>query len=245
MDSISSNNLEIFDCHLHVQDGLNGYNLPLSGANVIFNTVESYEKYALEYAEFYHTLIFDLTMGLDFYKNLIAEDKISALKIHSRLQQIDDTKYLDLIEALAELEGKVPVIYDAFYYGSDLRHQPSLKGLIRMIKALPQQKFIIAHAGGYQIIKYFFHLREFKNVGYDLSLSLQYLWDSSCKADLIKLIKYTPKHRLFFGRDYHDGDPLTQLMNIEEIAHILELSEEDKQNMISHNWKNFIGKSQK
>jgi hypothetical protein len=34
-------------------------------------------------------------------------------------------------------------------------------------------------------------------------------------------------------------------MNIEEIAHILELSEEDKQNMISHNWKNFIGKSQK
>ncbi|HET9030594.1 MAG TPA: amidohydrolase family protein [Candidatus Aquilonibacter sp.] len=96
----------------------------------------------------------------------------------------------------------MPLIVDAFYYGSDLAHQPSLPGIIAIAQDSPERPVIVAHCGGYRLLEYFFHLRDLPNIWYDLSFSLQYLSDSSLRSDLIKLIRYTSPDRLMFGSDF-------------------------------------------
>ena len=245
MDVNSTNYPKIFDCHLHVDDNFEEYPLALNGGNVIFNSIDSYQKKAAKYPQFNQTLIFDRTQPVAFYTQLISEKRIVALKIHSRLQQICVDDYPAIIDALKQIDETTPIIYDAFYYGSDLDFQPSLKGLISLINAFPQRKFIVAHAGGYEVLKYFFHLRKYDQVGYDLSFSLQYLADTSCRNDLIKLMKYTPNERLFFGSDYPGGNPKIQLDNFNELAAVLQFTEEEIRGVLNQNWEQFLGITQR
>lgn len=241
MTQIPAHIPKVFDCHIHVEQGVEKYVLPLSGGNIIFNTIQGYEALAAKYPGFHHSLIFDPKQPVEFYKRLVADKKIVALKIHSRLMKIGLEDYTVLIEGLNKLDCQIPIIYDAFYYGAELDFQPSLAGLIELIKAFPERKFIVAHSGGYEILKYFFHLREFENVGYDLSFSLQYLADSSCMADLIKLIRFTPKERIFFGSDFPYANPEMQLNTLLEITDQLEITEQDRYGILTTNWEKFVG----
>lgn len=231
----------VFDCHLHVEQGMDDYDIHLEGANVIFNSFEAYEAYKDAYRDFYHTLIFSPQKEPEFYNSLIAEKEIVALKIHSRLQGITKEDYPSLITALQRVDERIPLIYDAFYYGAELSVQPSLEGFISLVEAFPARKFIVAHAGGYEVLKYFFHLKPYRQVGFDLSLSLQYLEDSSCKADLVKMIKFIPDERLFFGTDFPEASPKKHLEIILKIIHELELTEKQVQGILRDNWKEFIG----
>jgi predicted TIM-barrel fold metal-dependent hydrolase len=139
------------------------------------------------------------------------------------------------------LDENIPIIYDAFYYGEDIIYQPNLKELIKLVNEFPERKFIIAHAGGYEILKYYFHLRTLTNVGYDLSLSLQYLEDSSCREDLKKLIKFTPKEKIFFGTDYPFASPSNQVQILNQIFNELGLTEDEKEGIFCNNWLEFVG----
>ena len=230
----------MFDCHIHVETGLESYDTELSGGNIIFNSLDSYTKHKDLYPNYYHSLIFDFNYDIGFYKKLIAENKIICLKIHSRIQKIAEKDYPFLISKLQELDSNIPIIYDAFYYGEDMNYQPNLAELIKMIKIFPNRKFIIGHAGGYEILKYYFHLRTFLNVGYDLSLSLQYLEDSSCLLDFIKLIKFTPKDRLFFGTDYPFASPKKQKEVLEKIFLDLNLTQSEVKGVFLDNYLNFV-----
>lgn len=241
MIQIPSNTPKVFDCHIHVEQGVEKYVLPLRGGNIIFNTIAGYEALAEKYPGFHHSLIFDPQQPVEFYNTLIADKKIVALKIHSRLMKIGMDNYPALIEGLRKLDSEIPIIYDAFYYGSDLEFQPNLAALISLIKAFPNRKFIVAHAGGYEVLKYFFHLREFEHVGYDLSFSLQYLADSSCMSDLIKLIRFTPKERIFFGSDFPYANPEMQLNTLLDITDQLEITQQDRDGILTTNWEKFVG----
>lgn len=230
----------MFDCHIHVETGLEKYDAAMSSGNIIFNSIESYEQNAPQYPEFLHSLIFDITKDISYFRNLIENNKIVCLKIHSRIQQITAEDYPLYTQKLKELDSNIPIIYDAFYYGSDIEFQPNLVELIKLVKTFPNKKFIIAHAGGYEILKYYFHLRTFPNVGYDLSLSLQYLEDSSCRQDLKKLIKFTPKEKLFFGTDYPFASPSNQVVILNQILNELNLTEKEKAGIFNNNWKQFL-----
>lgn len=139
------------------------------------------------------------------------------------------------------MDENIPIIYDAFYYGDEIQFQPNLKELVNLVKAFPNRRFIIAHAGGYEILKYYFHLRTLTNVGYDLSLSLQYLEDSSCRQDLKKLIKFTSKEKLFFGTDYPFASPSNQVQILNQIFYELGLTDKEKEGIFNNNWKKFVG----
>jgi predicted TIM-barrel fold metal-dependent hydrolase len=230
----------MFDCHIHVETGLEKYDEEITSGNIIFNSIESYEKHSPFYPNYYHSLIFDFSKEISYFKNLIQAKKIVCLKVHSRIQQIEVKDYPYLIQRLKDLDENIPIIYDAFYYGEDILFQPNLMELINLVKTFPERKFIIAHAGGYEILKYYFHLRTFSNVGYDLSLSLQYLEDSSCRQDLIKLIKFTPKEKLFFGSDYPFASPNNQVKILNQIFHELKLTELENNAIFNTNWKEFI-----
>ena len=231
----------MFDCHLHITKGLEEYDLHLNGANIIFNDIGLYNRKKEEYSSYYHSLIFDANRNLDWYRKLIDDDKIVCLKIHNRLQKIRPSGYGELLNKLNELNRNIPIIYDAFYYGANLDCQPNLAFLIKMIQNFPKRKFIIAHAGGYKILEYFFHLRDFENVGYDLSFSLQYLSDSSCRTDLKKLIKYTNPELLFYGSDYPKASPDKQLNILYEICDELELGSSTFNGICKNNWLKFLG----
>lgn len=233
---------KIFDCHLHVEKGLEEYDLALQNANIIFNTVENYRLYAPRYKEFYHSVIFDYKNNFEFLADCAREKKISAFKIHSRLQKIAAADYSDITKHLRKLDANLPVIYDAFYYNSDLDYQPNLAALVELAVTFPKTNFIVAHAGGYNILQYFFHLRDLRNIGFDLSFSLQYLSDSSCYTDLIKLIKYTPKEKLFFGTDFPSASASLQYNILTTITETLKLADREIEDIFCNSWTRFVNK---
>jgi len=146
----------------------------------------------------------------EFVEELLRLNKIHALKIHSRRQKIRAEDYRSFYSKFELLPTGVPIIVDSFYYGSEMDYQPNLEETVKMIKAFPSLKFVIAHAGGYELLRYFFHLRELPNVWYDLSFSLQYLNDSSVFLDLRKLVRFTDDRKIMFGSDYPYAAPKRQ-----------------------------------
>jgi predicted TIM-barrel fold metal-dependent hydrolase len=78
-------------------------------------------------------------------------------------------------------------------------------------------------------------LRNLENVYYDLSFSLQYLSDTSCFLDLIKLIKYTNKNKIMFGSDHHWASAKFQFEILNGIFDKLQLNQEEKQKILYDN----------
>jgi len=202
----------VFDAHVHVDKGLDGYDLEVSGKNLIFNDVDSYRRSCERYrtASDAVSLILDLGPDRDFVLGEARAGRIDAVKIHSRIQRIGASEWPTVARVLAEVPPDIPAIVDGFYFGGDMEHQPSLAALIDLLAAFPQRRFVVAHSGGYRILEYFFHLRPFANVYYELALSLQYLEDSSASADVRKLVRHTDTAKILFGSDYPFGSPARQ-----------------------------------
>ena len=114
-------------------------------------------------------------------------------------------------------------------------YQPSLQSIINIAQEFPDKKIIVAHSGGHKVLEYFFHLRTLENVYYDLSFSLQYLSDTSCFLDLIKLIKYTNKNKIMFGSDHHWASAKFQFDVLNGIFEKLQLNQEEKQKIVFDN----------
>lgn len=230
--------MKIFDAHVHVEKGMNNYDMDNIEKNLICNEMNLLPLYmqALNKNDTL-SLIFDFRNDENILqiKNLIRNQQISALKIHSRIQKIGIQDYPLLISKLNEINSNTPVILDAWYYGHDYKHLPSLEKNISIITECPDKKFIIAHAGGYELLKYFFHLRDLDNVFYDLSLSLQYFHDSSILVDLKKIIKWTPHEKLFFGSDYPWGSPAFQYSILFSILKELGFSSSSMEDVLYNN----------
>lgn len=234
--------MKIFDCHLHVEKGLQAYDLEISDANVIYNDVESYKQHAGSQSFSSTSLIFDFRNNLDFCLNQANDGKIRTYKIHSRIQQIRLDEYEYLANCLEKDSCHLPIIYDAFYFGNNLACQPSLEGLIYLVERFPKRNFIVAHAGGYDMLKYFFHLRSFQNVGFDLSLSLQYLHDTSRRDDIVKFLKFIDSSRLFFGSDFYFASPKLQMEILLELFQKTPKNSSEIEAVFGTSWLQFTQK---
>ena len=229
--------MKIFDGHTHVEQGRAAYDLKgVTRWNVIFNSIESYSvhRHLLKRGDS-ATLLFDYQKAYDVVARELKAGRVQALKIHARTQRLGKKDYPALEKRLASLRTKRPVIYDAFYYGDDLQHQPSLEHLIRLATVFPEIPFVVAHSGGYEVLKYFFHLRPLANIHYDLSFSLHYLHDTSCFQDLVKLIQFTDKSKILFGSDYPWVFPKRQLAILKGIFQKLRLAKVDQEKILYHN----------
>jgi predicted TIM-barrel fold metal-dependent hydrolase len=231
------NHPPIFDAHFHIGAGVDPYDLVVHGKNLIFNDVQSYKahsgKYKLKNDSV--SLIIDLGSNFQYVQQEAGAGRLQALKIHSRVQRIAQSDYDAVIDRLSVLPARLPIIIDAFYYGDQLDFQPSLPAIIRMLNVFSDRKFVIAHMGGYRILEYFFHLREFENCYYDLSFALQYFQDSSLMLDLRKLIKFTDKSRLMFGSDHPYASAQMQFNNLLAICKELSLTDEDITKILCNN----------
>ncbi len=210
--------MKIFDCHCHIENGFQQYNIEVAGRNIIFNTIESYQQHKNELSEADAlTLVFDYRNNFELVKKSADEKKIAALKIHSRIQKIQEEDYPVLIERLENLNPVLPIIIDAFYYGDDLEFQPNLKYIIEIAKKFPSCPIVVAHCGGYEVLKYFYHLKSLENIYFDLSFSPAYLKNTSVYADFKNLIKFGNENRLMFGTDFPFINAKEQLNSVLQI----------------------------
>ena len=75
--------MKIFDCHCHIENGFQQYNIEVAGRNIIFNTIESYQQHKNELSEADAlTLVFDYRNNFELVKKSADEKKIAALKKH-------------------------------------------------------------------------------------------------------------------------------------------------------------------
>jgi predicted TIM-barrel fold metal-dependent hydrolase len=229
--------MKVFDCHFHTDKGTVDYSIAAVKRNIIFNSIEQFKNIDLTgFENDSISLIFDYKDNLNFVAEQIQKKSIQALKIHSRIQHIADEDYAVLFKAFETFANKgLPVIIDAFYYGSDYEYQPNLRRIIEMVKLFPNTKFIIAHSGGIKVLEYFLHLRSFDNVYFDLAFSLAYLKTASVYQDFKVLLRFGNYEKILFGTDYPYVKADDQLNSFLELVDELEISEESIGKMLYDN----------
>jgi predicted TIM-barrel fold metal-dependent hydrolase len=220
--------MKIFDCHSHITNGFSNYHLDVVAKMVIFNSFEDYDlnvsKVATQDAI---AIILDFRHNFQRMKELVVTKKVNAIKIHSRILKIEESELDLILEHISELNTKLPIIYDAFYFGPELNNQPSLRHLTTIAKEFPENPIVVAHCGGHKVLEYFYHLRPLPNIYYDLSFSLGYLKTTSAYLDLQNLIRFTDKKKILFGSDFPFSDPVIQFQNFKQIATDLSLNDQE------------------
>lgn len=216
----------IFDCHRHTSN--NDYDLEVAHSNYIFNSLDEYKKEAEIVRKGNSiSLIFDLSDGGLFLENEYRIGNIQAFKIHSRRQKLGPKDYVHILNKAIEWKIRLPIIVDAFYFGQDLDFQPSLPFIIQLARTLPETPIVVAHVGGYRMLEYFFHLREFSNIWLDLSFSLQYLADTSHYLDLKKILRFWDRKRIMYGSDFPWSSAGIQKNVLDKILNDLSFSDSD------------------
>jgi predicted TIM-barrel fold metal-dependent hydrolase len=234
--------MKVFDCHFHIDKGTVDYSIEADKRNIIFNSVEQYQNNDLSgFENDSISLIFDYKNNLNFVTEQIQKKSIQGLKIHSRIQQITDEDYVGLFKAFEPFANKgLPIIIDAFYYGSDYEYQPNLRRIIEMVKLFPDTKFIIAHSGGIKVLEYFLHLKNIQNVYFDLAFSLSYLKNASVYQDFKVLLRFGDHEKILFGTDFPYVKADDQLNRFLELVDELKISEESIVKMLYNNSNNIF-----
>lgn len=227
--------LKIFDNHSHLSSD-KAYDLDVWNRNIIFNSIEEYESFVSsgKSAKFI-SIIADINRFNDFKTILEGDKRVIAIKIHSRLQELDEEKFYDLVARLKSIKLSKPIIYDAFFYGPALEHAPRISDIIYLSNEFPELDIVVAHSGGHKILDFFYHLRPLQNIYYDLSNSLTYLQHASVFQDIVHLIRFTPKTKILFGSDFPYCSAAETKTLLDKICQNLELSESEISSIYSKN----------
>lgn len=228
--------MNVFDCHFHIETGLEKYDIETAGKNIIFNSIESYkEHHSQATRQDTVTLIFDYKERFDEVRSIVNGGGIHALKIHSRIQKLAEDDYPELIERMVEFDPRIPIIVDAFFFGDDLEYQPSLPFIVKLARRFPDIPVVVAHCGGYEVMKFFYHLRKLPNIYFDLSISLAYMRSTSVYADFKNLINFGDRGKVMFGTDYPFITPSRQLGVFNEMADELNMPAEKRNEILYTN----------
>jgi len=173
---------------------------------------------------------------LDIMKNDIQQDEwigASYIKIHPRLSRITTSDFCAYADALKSIPAQVVTI-DCFTYGHELSHHVSMEMTIFLAERFPRVKFIIAHGGGVDLLKCILITKTLPNIYYDLSLTCNYLWDSSVRLDMVQMVKFHA-NRVLFGSDYPDFTPTQAIERINNLCDMADLAIHDRQLILREN----------
>lgn len=235
-------NMKIFDCHLHIHQNIHNYKLPIEGANIIFNDVDQWLEYKNSIGSNQSVcLIADYNNKKEIVRRAIESKEVLGLKIHSRKQKISIAEYGELFQFIHSLQNFTgPIVYDAFYFGTDLEFQPSLEIAIEICKQFTNNSIVIAHSGGYKVLEYFLHLRGFSNVYFDLSVTPTYLKGSAIELNLLHLLKHGDRNKIMFGSDFPLLDPEVCLQDVLQLLRTANYSEEEINKVVYQNAQQFF-----
>jgi len=205
-----------FDSHIHFN--MEAVNIAndfitqvkfLDGFILILNNEEEKKVFENSFLDKFIQLFPLSVLALNYeLANTIFLNKLNAkgigygLKLHPRLSNITKDKFRDIANLIEGIDFKF-IIIDCFYYGSNLETHTNLELSIFIAKYFKDQKILLAHSGGHKVLEYMLYTRELKNIYYDLSLTSNYLKNTSVEKDMINFIKYNYS-RIFFGSDYPD-----------------------------------------
>jgi len=134
----------------------------------------------------------------------IKDSGFIGLKLHPRLNRYDplDSRVLALLEEIAGWHPSITVWIDTFFYypGGILRKTP-VETLHELVSSYPEITFLLAHAGGPDILRLSHAVRSCPNAFLEISLTLTRFLGSSVETDIRYLLQ-TFEQRLIFGSDF-------------------------------------------
>ena len=142
------------------------------------------------------------------------------LKLHPRLNQYDplDPNVLSLLDEIASWSNALPVWLCTYFYrqGGMLR-KPAVEAIFELVGRYPGIPFILAHAGGPDILRLAYVIRHCPNAFLDLSFTLSRYLGSSVEKD-IKYLMRTFEKRLIFGSDFPEISQVQALSDLWNLA---------------------------
>ena len=108
---------------------------------------------------------------LEFIEKVQQEKLNIIVKIHPRMTRIKRNDFEDIYK-IVKSTGVQVVLIDDFIYGPELESHVGTELSIYLAERLPKAKFVLAHAGGCDMLKTFLLTRPLKNIYYDYSLTI-------------------------------------------------------------------------
>lgn len=206
------------DSHLHFNfnnenpiNNLHDYfNNEIEYGTLIINTKKEYDCLLEAYNKGLISPNMYIILGINknesFYTDAISfcqKNKIVfGIKLHPRLFNIKNDELHWYYEQIKIINPKV-IIVDDFLYGDTVDDNISVEITCALARMIPQSKIILAHSGGAELLKHVMKTKIYKNVFYDLSLTVNYMKYSSVEMDLKWLITFMHS-RVMLGSDYPD-----------------------------------------
>ncbi len=179
-----------------------------------------------------------------FYKEaieMLENEKINyGLKIHPRLYRINK-KDKDLYYTALETSGSNLVVIDDFLYGNDYDRNIGIEMICELASLYQEKTIVMAHSGGVDLLEHVMRSKKYHNIFYELSLTINYLIDSSLSKDIYWLIKYMHS-RVVVGSDYPDFMIVDAYSNIRNIVTENGLPYEYIEEMMDINYRKIYGK---
>lgn len=124
------------------------------------------------------------------------------VKLHPRLYGITEETEDWYMNILEEKRPDVIVI-DDFFYGDWNKPDYVMQFITRVAQKFQESKIVVAHSGGVDLLRHVMFTKVHKNVFYDLSLTCNYLKETTAVLNIPWELKYLPK-RVMLGSDYPD-----------------------------------------
>jgi predicted TIM-barrel fold metal-dependent hydrolase len=114
-----------------------------------------------------------------------------------------------------------------------------LELLSKLINLVPNNKIILMHGGGPNLLKFYEKFRFINNVFLDLSYTLVQFQKTSLEKDIIFLMNKFDK-RIIVGCDYPTFNLNTYLSILRRLLKISKINKNKKQNILKNNIKKII-----
>jgi predicted TIM-barrel fold metal-dependent hydrolase len=142
------------------------------------------------------------------------------VKLHPRFGGYDvlDDRVLAFLDDLATWEERPAVWICTFLHIPGLRPRSGpVEALCEIVGRLPGVQFVLAHAGGPDLLSLATAVRSAPNALLDLSFTITRFHGSSVQLDLVHLLT-TFENRLVFGSDFPEASPGRARALLEEVA---------------------------
>jgi len=251
---LNTNDFMIYDSHIHfnmkAQNILSDFEnevKSLYGFILILNSKKEKDFFIKNLLSLFCSKFPNSVLVIDFelldekfIKMLQVSNIDFGIKIHPRLSNLNIHSFERVYESIKDKQFNF-IIVDCFYYGSNLENHINLEIAIYMAKNFPDKNILLAHAGGHKILDFMLYTRELKNIYYDLSLTCNYLVNTSVQSDIENFVKYT-SDRVFFGSDYPDFKVSSALIAYTNIFEYLNLDIGKREQILSGNILSFLDK---
>lgn len=146
------------------------------------------------------------------------------IKLHPRLFNICRSEMKWYLDGIGRLSPE-NIVIDDFLYGNSVAEDIGVELVCAAAERFPEKKVVMAHAGGVNLLNHVMRTKTYKNVYYDISLTCNYLFDSSIQQDLLWMIKFMG-HRIMLGSDYPDFHIGQAKENVQILKRKINLDEE-------------------